>query len=565
MKPRGSERRPDEAEAPAADAAREKAISATALGPADVRDTPHQRQSHRPDPPEAEKEEDPWIGRVLSNVYEIEAKIGEGGMGSVYLARHIHLQKSFAIKVLLTSIAGKDNAVERLKQEAMAAANIDHENIVDVVNFDRTSDGAVYIVMELLKGESLSETIARGPIEAHRALPITYQICRALHAAHEHGIVHRDLKPENVFLTEKGGRTLVKVLDFGISKIKKAESEQVRMTKTGQLVGTPLYMSPEQARGESEIDRRVDVYAMGVMLYEMLTGLPPFEGRNYFELLWKHGNEPAPSMKDINPNVYIPDGVDDAVLKALEKERDARFQTMEELEHALMEAAPDVPALAPTPSLPPERGAAPPSRPKSEKREKIGHAPTEAGTERVSPSSQRAASPPAPTGELTLPRTSPWPIAAVGLGVVLVLGAVGYAIFGADDPAPVSPPVADGVHDRDPAGDPATLGEPTVPAPPPGVDPPTVQRISVQLSSFPEGAEVRMGDAVLGTTPLVYPFEASDRPVRLTFVKDGYLDGLLSVVAVEGVEVPEVRLRRRRRPSNDSENGSDTPPIKTGL
>ena len=550
MKPAGSERRPDEEEAPADGAAREKAISATALGPADVRDTPHTKQSFRPEADE-QKEDDPWIGRILSNVYQIEAKIGEGGMGSVYLARHIHLQKSFAIKVLLSSIAGKDNAVERLKQEAMAAASIDHENIVDVVNFDRTSEGAVFIVMELLKGENLADTISRGPVEAHRALPITFQICRALHAAHEHGIVHRDLKPENVFLTEKGGRTLVKILDFGISKIKKAESEQVRMTKTGQLVGTPLYMSPEQARGEAEIDRRVDVYAMGVMLYEMITGLPPFEGRNYFELLWKHGNEPAPSMREVNPNVYIPDGVDEAVLKALAKERDERFQTMEELEQALMEAAPDVPALPPTPSLPPERASS------SQHREKMG----KAATEMLSSSSEgAAASPPAPTGELTLPAKNPWPLAAVGLGAVLVLGAVGYALLGADEPtAPVPRPVAE-VPGPDPVRDPAP------PSPPPGVDPPAVQRVSVRISSSPEGAEVRMGDEVLGTTPLVYPFQVSDRPAQLTFVKDGYLDGLVTLVPVDGVEVPEVRLRRRRRASTDSENGSETPlPIKTGL
>src|SRR5690606_37328029 len=202
----------------------------------------------------------------------------------------------FAVKVLNDVVADKRNAVERLRQEAMAAAHIEHENIVGVTNFGRTEEGRFFIVMELLKGESLADCIGRGPIELHRAVPITFQICRALHAAHEHGVVHRDLKPENVFLTEKGGRTLVKVLDFGISKMKTAEAEQVRMTRTGQLVGTPLYMSPEQARGETDIDRRVDVYAMGVILYEMITGAPPFEGRNYFELLWKHGNEPPPSI-----------------------------------------------------------------------------------------------------------------------------------------------------------------------------------------------------------------------------------------------------------------------------
>jgi len=321
----------------------EVAVSGTALGPADVRDTPHVKQPFPDDDDDEAEEEDPWIGRTLSNVYEILEKIGEGGMGSVYLARHVHLKKDFAVKVLVDTIAKKGNAVERLKQEAMAAANIDHESIVDVVNFDRTEDGAVFIVMELLKGESLADAVGRGPIALHRALPITFQICRALHQAHERGIVHRDLKPENVFLTEKSGRTLAKILDFGISKVKSEDAEQVRMTKTGQLVGTPLYMSPEQARGETEIDRRVDIYAMGVMLFEMITGTPPFDGRNYFELLWKHGNEEPPSMRDKNPNVYFSDEVDAVVLRALAKDRDERFQTMEELEVALHEAAPEVP------------------------------------------------------------------------------------------------------------------------------------------------------------------------------------------------------------------------------
>jgi serine/threonine protein kinase len=521
------------------------AFATTALGPADIRDTPHSK----PPPPSDEDIEvegdDPWIGRTLSNVYRVESRIGEGGMGAVYHARHVHLQKSFAVKVLSDAISQKDNAVERLKQEAMAAAKIDHENIVEVVNFDRTDDGSVYIVMELLRGEGLADTIGRGPVELHRALPITYQICRALHAAHEHGIVHRDLKPENVFLSEKAGRTIVKVLDFGISKIKSADAEQVRMTRTGQLVGTPLYMSPEQARGETEIDRRVDVYAMGVILYEMLTGVPPFEGRNYFELLWKHGNEPPPTLKSRNPNVYIPDALEDVVAKALSKQRDERYETMAELEAALLQAVPEVPALAEMPSLPPER----PSVPRTS-------SPDAKGGDRTTALEKPARS---ATTHVELPTRKPWPV----IGAIAVLAFVGIAVIvwlsiGGDDPAPRRPePVASAPEEAAPE-------EPSDPEPAPGVDPPPAPSVhSISLTSSPEGAEVRLGDRVLGTTPLTVPLPASDEAVRLTFAMEGFLERTISVIPAEGLDIPEVRLTRRRRAETTS--GGTNFPIKTGL
>lgn len=510
-------------------------VAGTALGPTDIRDTPHVKPSFETREDDVAAEDDPWIGRTLSNVYVVESRIGEGGMGAVYLARHVHLQKAFAVKVLVDAIAGKSNAVERLRQEAMAAASIDHENIVDVVNFDRTDDGAVYIVMELLRGESLASCIGRGPVELHRALPITYQICRALHAAHENDIVHRDLKPENVFLTEKSGRTLVKVLDFGISKIKTADAEQVRMTRTGQLVGTPLYMSPEQARGEGDVDRRVDVYAMGVILYEMITGAPPFEGRNYFELLWKHGNEPPPPMKARNPNVFVPEAVEAVVARALSKERDARFSSMAELEQALLAAAPEVPSLPPSPSLPPERA---PSR------EPVRKAASKPG-------------PTTPSAEVTLPTRKPWLLVVLGLAAAIAIANVSFTLL-SDDADPKPEEVSDA---RSTAREPEPAPEPEPPAPAAGVDAPTL--VPVQLASHPEGAEVRIGDRVLGTTPLTTSLEVADEPLRLTFSKPGYLDQILSVIPAEDVTVPEVRLRRRPRPTRAAD-GPDLP-IKTSM
>ncbi|MCZ7678141.1 MAG: protein kinase [Sandaracinaceae bacterium] len=547
----GSEHR-DEDDEEGARAPSGHGFATTALGPADIRDTPHVKPTF-PTNEDAKEEDDPWVGRTLSNVYRVESRIGEGGMGAVYLARHVHLQKGFAVKVLNDIIAGKDNAVERLRQEAMAAAKIDHENIVDVVNFDRTEDGAVFIVMELLKGESLADCIGRGPVELHRAVPITFQICRALHAAHEHGIVHRDLKPENVFLTEKGGRTLVKVLDFGISKIKSADAEQVRMTRTGQLVGTPLYMSPEQARGETDVDRRVDVYAMGVILYEMITGAPPFEGRNYFELLWKHGNEPPPPMKERNPNVYIPEALEEVVSRALAKSRDERYGTMDELEEAVAAAAPEVPGLPPLASLPPER----PSTPGRVIR---------ARPQASSTAGERPAA--AATAEVELPTRKPWPLVAVGVGAALALGAVVYALSTGGEPAAetAAPPVAEAPRPEAPDEAPRETVE--APSPPVGVDPPPrvePARVSVALDSTPSGAEVRLGDRVLGTTPLVVPLGVSEEAVALSFSREGYLPQTVSVIPAEGVTVPSVRLRPRR--TGTRPQGGDGPalPIKTGL
>jgi serine/threonine-protein kinase len=173
--------------------------------------------------------------------------------------------------------------------------------------------------MELLEGRSLTDLVAEGPMSIDRALHITRQIADALDATHAHGVVHRDLKPDNVFLVTKDGDSdFVKVLDFGISKVRAASAEQVRVTHTGQLVGTPLYISPELARGDLDPDHRADVYSLGVMLYEMLTGTPPFVGTNAFQLLWKHGNEAPLPIDARRRDISAP--IARAVMRALEKD-----------------------------------------------------------------------------------------------------------------------------------------------------------------------------------------------------------------------------------------------------
>jgi serine/threonine-protein kinase len=473
-----------------------------------------------------EDEPDRLLGKVLGGLYKIDYRIGEGGMGTVYAALHIHLNKHFAIKVLSSRIAADKQAIERLRQEAVLASSIDHDNIVDVVSFDTTDDGDVFIVMELLKGAALADVLEKGPVPIDRALVIAMQICAALHAAHENGIVHRDLKPENIFICRKHDHDFVKVLDFGISKVKSAETEQVRMTKTGQLVGTPLYMSPEQARGEADVDRRVDIYAMGVILYEMLTGLPPFEGGNYFQLLWKHGNEPPSPLSERAPDLKVPPAVEQAIMKALEKNPDDRFATMEEFQVALGEFAPvDTPAhLVSMPSIP-------------------GRTPSRAFA--------------VTTGDEELPKGG----SKLGLvlgGVALLLAIVGIVIVGLGDDDSVEPPVtvANPETEPDPDPDPTELEEIPEGLAPPGEgeesgDP---QMVSVTFDSQPEGATVRVGGEILGTTPIVAPVPLSEEPLEVTFSKDRHVDDVVSVVPIAGARV-EGRLRPIRRGGANMSSG----------
>lgn len=280
-------------------------------------------------------EHDPLIGTTLGGLYRVERLIGEGGMGRVYEATHTRLGKTYAVKVLTEGRADRPDAVERFLREAKSATRIEHDHIVKVVNFDEHDEHGVFLVMELLEGEDLADRLERGPLPIDEAVDIATQTGDALEAAHDAGIVHRDVKPENIFITQKKGRDFVKVLDFGISKIKSPDHTDVKLTATDQIVGTPLYISPELARGVSAIDHRTDIYALGVIVYEMITGTPPFTGQNHFQLLYKHGNEAPDPPSQRNPDAKIPAHVEVAVLRALEKKPADRFSSMKDFCEAL--------------------------------------------------------------------------------------------------------------------------------------------------------------------------------------------------------------------------------------
>ena len=294
---------------------------------------------------------DPLIGATLGGLYHVERLIGVGGMGRVYEATHTHLGKAYAVKVLPEGRADKPEATQRFLREARSATQIDHEHIVKVVNCDTDAEHRLFIVMELLHGESLDDRIAlRRVLPIDEAIEIARQTGEALQAAHDAGIVHRDLKPENVFITQKQGRDFVKVLDFGISKFKTPDHDDPKLTATDQIVGTPLYISPELARGVEVVDHRADIYALGVIVYEMITGTPPFTGDNHFQLLFKHGNETPDPPSQRSKKANIPPHVESAVLKALAKKPSDRFDSMDDFLAAL--EGPTVPRRARTLGIP---------------------------------------------------------------------------------------------------------------------------------------------------------------------------------------------------------------------
>jgi serine/threonine-protein kinase len=283
---------------------------------------------------------DPLIGNVLAGRYQVKNRIGEGGMGLVYEGLHRDIDKRVAIKVLRDDLSRRPEVVARFRQEAKSASRIGHENIVDIFDFGETRHGASYFVMEFLEGEDLGNLLGKkATIEAERACDIVLQCCRALSATHAKGIVHRDIKPENIFLTQRDGiDDFVKIVDFGIAKMSDIETDGApgrKLTKTGMIFGTPEYMSPEQAGGR-ELDHRVDVYALGIILYECLAGRVPFEGDTFMGILTQHLTAEAPAIDEVNPHAKVTQELELVIRKALAKSPDDRYQDTEELSEAVV-------------------------------------------------------------------------------------------------------------------------------------------------------------------------------------------------------------------------------------
>jgi len=287
------------------------------------------------------------VGKTLDR-YRILRIIGSGGMGSVYLAEHTKIGKQVAVKVLHPHLAESyPQSTQRMLNEARAAATIGHPGIVDVTDYGDTDDGYHYIVMELLNGGSLADLLQRTPVlPVGAALGLMDQILAALHAAHSKGIVHRDLKPDNVFVHQTSdGQWIVKLLDFGISKFTLDRS--ARLTATGAVMGTPYYMSMEQAEGRTDVDFRTDLYSAGVILYECLSGALPFSGENPNQVIVSILRNEPPPLSALRPD--LPAGILDVVSKATDRRREGRFQSADAFRAALAPYwNPDDPVIAST-------------------------------------------------------------------------------------------------------------------------------------------------------------------------------------------------------------------------
>jgi eukaryotic-like serine/threonine-protein kinase len=479
-------------------AAMSGATTASGRNTPSVRQTPSgQRDSS---PALRESTNDSLVGSRLSERYDVTRKIGEGGMGVVYEAKHALIGKRVAIKVLLDKYAQKADIVARLQQEARLASSIGHEHIVDITDFGETHDGRTYVVMEFLEGESLAQLLAReGPLPPARAVGIVRQVSSALGAAHEKGIVHRDVKPENVFIIRRSDKDFVKVVDFGISKaMRQADGEgghssSPRLTHTGMVLGTPLYMSPEQARGEDDLDHRIDVYAVGVILYELLTGETPFRGSNYLNVISQVLSQDPRPLSRARPDLQISLALESIVMKAMAKDRVHRYPDMAALDADLA-------------------------------RIEAGDATVVA----LSDPALRAAGKRSTGRSLIL-----WIV-----GVALVIGgtvAIVVPLTSGPTPPEVSPPVVK------PATSPSPVTPPLV------IETrPAIEKVAITVTSTPPGADVYWDSVLKGKTPYTDTFNKNDETIKLTLALDGYEEAVVPFQPSEDRTVP-VTLKKLKK------------------
>jgi eukaryotic-like serine/threonine-protein kinase len=490
------------------------------------------------------------IGSSVGN-YHVRAKLGEGGMGMVFMAEHPLIGRKVAIKVISPAYAANPEAVSRFFTEAQAVNRIGHANIVDVTDFGQTPDGECYCVMEFLSGQSLADRMKTSRLSLVEALHIATQVCDALSASHTNNILHRDLKPDNIFLTKRGGDpSFVKVLDFGLAKLT-TEEKVGHKTRAGTVMGTPYYMSPEQCMGKGTIDSRADVYSVGVILFEMVTGRVPFTGEGYGEVLVKHMTEMPAPVRSLNPQ--CPEWLEGVIAMCLAKNADARIASMSQLHDFLSHGMASTPEL----SLPAYAGGLPqPSRQSFPQLAPISHPPPAHPTTLglSSGESSVVSHPPRP------PRRTGLFIGA-GLGLLLAGGAAAFlATRSSGAPATQAAVPTEGLEAVDPPSvPPPAIQPPVVAAPvsaPPVVQAPVVpQKVGVQLESEPAGVTVTLGGKSIGVTPFEWSTDPSDTPVTLTFAIEGYqprtkqiIPSKAQTISVELVAIPKPVAAVKRPP-----------------
>ncbi|MBL8936718.1 MAG: protein kinase [Archangium sp.] len=449
-------------------------------------------------------------GALIAGRYRIIKKLAAGGMGEVYQAEHIELHKQFAVKVMLPALSSDQEFVNRFKREAISASRIGQLNIIDISDFGQTEDeGRFYFVMEFLDGVTIASLLHReGKMPLLRMVNVALQTARALAAAHAQGIVHRDMKPENVMVLQRPGQPdFVKVLDFGVAKVSKGPGEGGQ-TQLGMVVGTPQYMSPEQAMGVA-VDARTDTYALGLIFYEMLTGTPTYQGDTASILMVKQVTEPAPPFPEALA-ATLPAALNDLIFQMLEKDPKNRPETMdkvvevlENLQAHLRVGAKLAPATAsgrfPTTATPHSLS---PVRVTSSGLP-VAPVPRPSGSVPAIAAPATAAAAPAATlstgtqEAVALPPTSKLPMALGGALVLVLLAGGGFMAFKPSDPPRPEPIVT-----------------------PPVVTPPPLEKIEkvepvvvtpksflVKLTSTPEGAQIFKGESLVGVTPFEVQLE----------------------------------------------------------
>lgn len=468
------------------------------------------------------------VGQTIGN-YTITAKLGEGGMGVVYLAEHPVIGRKVAMKAIHPELSRNPEVVSRFVTEAKAVNQIGNEHIVDIHDFGTTPDGDFYFIMEFLQGESLADRVKReAPLDPARALDIAAQVADALAASHAHGIIHRDLKPENIFLIHKGSTNdFVKVLDFGLAKLTLGADKVSHKTRTGSVMGTPYYMSPEQCEGRPNIDQRADVYSLGIILFEMMTRQVPFTGEGYGEIIVKHITMPVPSPKRINPRLTA--AHEAILLRALAKNRDERFQGMEDFRVAMLDPERYAlsPSIVPTPGPLAGYGgetiAAQPPMAKS----RLGDngaldGVTELSARTAQPASTFRDSAVALETEEAIPKSRGALLAGILVAALAVGGVAAFLVVraGSGGGAPTVQPAVSN------------------PAPAPPRHPaaaPLPAKVILKFRSEPVGAAVTRKDTgeQLGVTPFEIEVPQGNSPLAVVFKKPDFKDVPLSIVPSE--------------------------------
>ncbi len=493
-----------------------------------------------------------YTGQTLDGRYRVLSLLGSGGMGSVWLGRHAVIGKKVAVKFLKAEFVENEEAVKRFYREAQAAAAIGHGNIIDIFDVGVSSTGEPYLVMEYLEGESLDAMLKRtGPLNLPAALAVMEPTLSALEAAHDKGIVHRDLKPENIFIAHVPGRPpLVKLIDFGISKFT-PKTGASRLTKTGLLLGTPFYMSPEQVRGDSTLDHRSDLYAMGVILYEMLTGKLPFNGDHYNAIIINVLTEnPIPPEEAF---AGFPSEAEPLLMRLLSKSPSQRHQNASELLSEIKKlagfGARDESLSRYTTGIQKRRCAV----------GDLGEESSESGRNAAEILAEMSVKPtPADWSRTVSPKKKRFRkivvasvvgfAAAAAVVVIFFIPGKGALHSDTSGPVPALAPTAA------PAAAPVTKEVPVPLAPP--------ENVGITLSELPPGATVYVDDRLMSGNPLALP--RSDKPSTMRITAPGYIDfvGPVTPMADSNIRAALVPLPQASEPEKTEKKSASVKPFQ---